>query len=96
MAEEQPTSQWRDPTPSSSSTSLCSSVSVTPERPKKQRTEEDHDPTYQPEQEAESGSPQQGTKLPLVTLHLEFEEEQLEKGHRKTTRSLDGDLVEQI
>ena len=46
MAEDK-TNEWRDPTPSSSSTSLMSGASVTPP-PKKQRTEVDYDPTYEP------------------------------------------------
>ena len=64
MAEE-PISEWRDPTPSaSSSTSLESQVSVAPRPTKKHHTEDEHDLTYQPrDDEVESARSQEWIEL---------------------------------
>ena len=78
MAEE-PISEWRDPTPSaSSSTSLESHVSVTPRPTKKHRTEDKDDLTYQPrDDEVESARSPNPKQMPVVPQELNFEEEQV-------------------
>ena len=77
MAEE-PISKWRDPTPSASSTSLESQVSVTPRPTKKHHTEDEDDPTYQPrDDEVESVRSPNPEQMPVVPRELNFEEEQV-------------------
>ena len=78
MAEE-PISEWRDPTPSaSSSTSLESHVSVTLRPTKKRHTEDDDDPTYQPrDDEVESARSPNPEQMPVVPRELNFEEEEV-------------------
>jgi hypothetical protein len=66
MAEE-PLKQWRDPTRNSSSTSLESEVSLTPQPKKKPRTEEEDDPNYEPGEEAHSA---RTTTLPASDLGI--------------------------
>ena len=78
MAEE-PISEWRDLTPSaSSSTSLESQVFVTLRPTKKCRTEEEDDLTYQPrDDEVESVRSPNPEQMPVVPRELNFEEEQV-------------------
>jgi len=78
MAEE-PISEWRDLTPSaSSSTSLESQVFVTLRPTKKCRTEEEDDLTYQPrDDEVESARSPNPEQMPVVPRELNFEEEQV-------------------
>jgi len=65
MADD-PFQNWREPTPSSSSTSYASGASVTPPQ-KKRRTEENVDPTYNPvDDEAHSA------QIPIVPQALDF------------------------
>lgn len=79
MAQElEPQHQWRDPTPSSSLASYESGEPVTPRATKKCCTEEEQDPTYNPQDKAESErAPNQDTEsIPLVPRTLVFKEEQ--------------------
>jgi hypothetical protein len=75
MAEE-PLKEWRDPTPSSSFTSLESEVSVTLQPKKKPHTEEEDDLNYELGEEAHSA---RTTTLPVVPQTLEFEEQERDK-----------------